>query len=102
MSVASEGAVDGETGALAAIGRAAQECHAKHLPSASGKLVLRLKLSSSGSVAGAEVDRASSEKALTHPAFERCVLEAARRQTLPAPSGDDVQLELPLAFEPVP
>jgi hypothetical protein len=54
-----------------------------------------------GSVSGASVDRGASDEALASSDFERCLLDAARKQKLPAPSSDDVELELPLAFEPV-
>lgn len=91
---------DPRTRALSALGRAAQACHAQFVPTASGKLVLRLNLKLDGSVSAASIDRAASDKALANGDFERCLLDVARKQMLPAPDSDDVELELPLGFEP--
>jgi len=91
---------DPRTRALSALGRAAQECHARFVPTASGKLVLRLKLKLDGGVSAASIDRTASDTALANGDFERCLLDVARKQMLPAPDSDDVELELPLAFEP--
>lgn len=82
------------------IGRAAQDCHAKHAAGIAGKLHLRIKPDSSGAVASASVVVAASTKELLRPAFETCVLDAVKKEKLaPAHDAED-EIELPLSFEP--
>jgi TonB family protein len=81
------------------VAKAAQDCHASHVPTARGSVLLRLGLAPDGSVSKAEVRQADS--GFTSKAFQSCVTEAARRQRFPASSDDETELEIPLRFDPI-
>ena len=92
---------DPRTRALRAIALSAQACHAKHTPGVPGKLVLLLERDGDGRVTRASLLREASDKALLTDALERCVVEAAKREKLPAPIGsDDGEIRIPLTFTP--
>jgi hypothetical protein len=92
---------DPRTRALRRIAENAQTCHARHTAGVAGTLVLRISRASDGKVRSATLDRDATSKALLVDALERCVIEGAKRETLPAPSSeDDSEMQIPLTFTP--
>ena len=92
---------DPRTRALRRIAENAQACHARYTAGVAGKLVLRLSRASDGKVQSASLVREDSSKALLVDVLERCVLDGAKRETLPAPiSEDENEMQIPLTFTP--
>ncbi|MBK7585429.1 MAG: hypothetical protein IPI67_35210 [Myxococcales bacterium] len=88
------------TQALRRIAVHAQNCHARHAPGIKGRLTLRVTPDSSGAVAKLSIDKSKTSAELRLAAFESCVLDAVKKETLwPARDADD-QVELPLTFDP--
>jgi outer membrane biosynthesis protein TonB len=91
---------DAQTAAIRRVGVAARGCWVQHAAGAKGKLLLRLELGADGRVSDARVDQTATSRSLRSAAFEKCVVDVARHETFPAPNADDVELEVPLTFEP--
>ena len=92
--------MDPRTAALWRVGVVGQTCYEKHSFGISGKLVLHVALRKDGGIAAVEALAAESTKALLGGDFERCVIDGVRKERFPAQRSDDVELEVPLAFEP--
>jgi outer membrane biosynthesis protein TonB len=93
---------DARTAAIRRVAVAARSCYTTHVGGARGKLMLRIGLGDDGHVTKALIDAQQTSAALRAEPFQKCVLETARKETFPAPKGEEVELELPLVFEPSP
>jgi hypothetical protein len=93
-------AADPRMAGIRRIAVAAQDCHARHAAGIQGHLMLRIAPDHAGAVKSVSVVRAQSSGSLARPAFETCVLDAAKKERLSPARDEDDEVELPLTFEP--